>query len=193
MGGWQSSNMENYVAPKEFKYVKNEIVNINKWREQHPHVNCFYCAKEREEHEMEFTFSPQQDEERWTDRMSGLGICRLCFQDFRIGNLYTDRYVVKRILAKYKTSSGVVNWFQRNGYEMFGGNEEKESDWISYRFINNPVKYFSFLAESRKKEPLPNGGYLTPDEGLEMHRLLDDDSIISIRKNGEVYIYTYKC
>lgn len=180
---WASSDMKNYVPPKEFRYVKNEYVNISEWMAQHPEANCYYCGKPREEHEMEFSF--------FDNKL--LGICKLCFLDFRIGNLATDRFVVKHILSKYKTRTSIIRWFQRNGYEMFEAgyqhDPDPDCDWEAYYFINNPVRYFDFKKRTYRVEPLPNGGYLTTEDFVEMDRLLKDSTLIEIFKNGSINIY----
>ncbi len=181
---WTSSNMAEYVPPKEFMYVKNDMEFITDWKKQHPEANCYYCGKSREDHEMEFLF---------LEAPEGLGICRLCFIDFRIGHLWTDRFVVQHILANYNRRSDVVRWFQRNGYEMFeaGSSNDHEGDWEAYSFINNPDRYFEFMKKKHKGEPLPDGGYLTPDEASEMNELLEERTYIKIFKDGAIEIMAF--
>ncbi|EJW14140.1 hypothetical protein M5X00_31660 [Paenibacillus alvei] len=178
---WASSDMKNYTPPKEFRYVKNDYENISEWMEQHPEANCYYCGKPREEHEMEFSFFDEK-----------FGICKLCFPDFRIGNLATDRFVVKHILSKYKKRSNIIKWFQRNGYELFEAGHNRDPDpkydWEAYSFVNNPARYFEFKMRTYRGEPLPIGGYLTADEFKEMDLLLRDSTIIEIYKDGEIFI-----
>jgi hypothetical protein len=181
MKGWQSSNMDTYVPPKEFKYVRNEYTNIYEWMDKHPEANCYYCGKPREVHELHFNFFAPP---------TVLGICRLCFPDFRIGNLATDRFVVERILGKYNRRSDVISWFQRNQYELHEADrsDDPEYDWAAYDFPNNPVRYFEFLSRTRRSEPLPGGGYLTNEELAEFGRLLEDSTRIEIFKDGHIHI-----
>ncbi|MGN7760439.1 hypothetical protein ACTJKB_03195 [Paenibacillus sp. 22594] len=175
--------MADYVAPEEFIYAKTEIEFIKDWKENHPDATCYYCGKEREYQEMEHVFSP--------DIVDRLGICKLCFLEFRIGHLWTDRFVVEYILSRYKRRRDVILWFQSNGYEMFeaGASDDPEDNWKAFAFINNPAKYFDFMSRKHKRrQEQPDDANLTRDEAIEMDELLGDRTHIKIFKDGAIEI-----
>jgi hypothetical protein len=152
-----------------FKYIKKEYQSIYEWMSSNKEASCFYCEKPRDADEMEVTFFAQ----------GHVGICKICFPEFRIGNLAADRHVVERILSKYNRKVDVLNWFRRNGYEL----EEQDSngEYTAYNFVNNQELYERHM----KRIQNARGPIHTDDDVMEE---LFSYTRIEISKDGNVHI-----
>lgn len=168
-----------------WKYIKTGYESIYEYVKKNSTAACFYCSKPRDKEELEIELLDFKNEPE-----RAFGICKICYPDFEIGNLATDRHVVEHILAKYKRRSDVLSWFKRNGYELSETDKsnDPEYDWKAYRFVNNPSRYKEFMERVRRSDPLPNGSYLTSEESQEMRELLNDETRIEIFKNGSIHI-----
>jgi hypothetical protein len=165
-----------------FKYMKTKYENIYEWMKNNPDASCFYCGKQRDPDEMAHRFFVE----------GNVGICKLCMSDFRIGHLAADRHVVERILAEkgYKRKVDVLNWFKRQGYELFEAGEFGEDDYkgTAYNFINDIDSWNELQAEIKAHGRLPNGFYMDAEETKRMNAMFDSATRIEIYNSGGVHI-----
>lgn len=149
---------------------------------ENPDSNCFYCSKQRESHELEHCFFVEKN----------VGICKLCMSDFEIGHLGADRHVVNAVLAEknYKRKVDVLNWFKRQGYELFEADEIGEGEWKgrAYDFINDIDSWNELQNEIKAHGQLPNGLYMSDEEIKRMNEMLENATRIVIYHNGGFHI-----
>lgn len=165
-----------------FKYQKTSYESIYEWMSKNPDASCFYCGKKRDPDEMAHLFFTE----------GNVGICKLCMSDFRIGHLAADRHVVERILGDkgYKRKVDVLNWFRRQGYELFEADEFGEGDYkgTAYNFINNIEQWNEFQAEIRTHGRLHSGGFMSVETTDRMEELSNGSTRIEIYNNGDIHI-----
>ncbi|WP_214626526.1 hypothetical protein [Paenibacillus agaridevorans] len=91
----------------------------------------------------------------------------------------------------YKRKVDVLNWFNRQGYELYEGDKFGEGEDYTgqaYYFVNNIDAYTDFMASIKREEPLPTGSYSTEEESEIFEQFLDERTRIEIGNDGNIHI-----